>query len=508
MSSSKAPEPHFEETPKLKLKPPPALLPPSDPSCTSDELHPSAIPNGADTRKFYLNHVQLSNEDDADPAVIVPPPLLSASPFVPPALISHLMREKKDSALGIKYVKGDSITNSEWQSFLKTIMSSTRPRPGSPHMMNFHAVLCSIFMYRSLQETVEGALHTFIATVIPRCEIVGDYAYTHGHSIVGFGSAPKTNPKVRLTRSVALSASIQPDFETPHIMLHVSALSATKIIGSDFLASSPSEEPWSILTPLAKQDPRRRASYDERLRAHMIYHLTSSHYLPARCSISSPLTVEEAISFLKSLITSDSTTHISDQLVNKFTETDNHAIISLELLYNTSIQQILNEFSALEALFPQGYVYTYDPASIFAREIGAEILNRLFLLALKSVSAYNPFTNMRTFAVNDYADEDLVELARYALASQTSLPGSKGSGSESAIRCISKTELFTGKGGLYSPTNHEKGAMLVLHNNSDGFGQNIETEGMGGSLDGTIGASSSAAASLERNRTDLLDFIF
>ena len=49
--------------------------------------------------------------------------------------------------------------------------------------------------------------------------------------------------------------------------------------------------------------------------------------------------------------------------------------------------------------------------------------------------------------------------------------------------------------------------MLVIHNNSDGFGQNIETEGMVGSLDGAIGSSSSAAASLERNRKDLLDFI-
>jgi len=49
--------------------------------------------------------------------------------------------------------------------------------------------------------------------------------------------------------------------------------------------------------------------------------------------------------------------------------------------------------------------------------------------------------------------------------------------------------------------------MLVVHNNSDGFGQNIETEYALGSLDGAVGSNSSAAASLYRGREDLLDFI-
>jgi hypothetical protein len=57
-------------------------------------------------------------------------------------------------------------------------------------------------------------------------------------------------------------------------------------------------------------------------------------------------------------------------------------------------------------------------------------------------------------------------------------------------------------------TNKLEGAILVIHNNSDGFGQNIETENAFGSLDGAIGANSSAAASLRRDRKDLLDFVF
>jgi hypothetical protein len=114
MFSSKALARHSsEKDSKLKLKPRPASLPPLDPSSRSDELHASATPSGADPRKFYLKHVQTRNNEDANSAVLVPPPLISASPFVPPELIAYLMREKKNSALGVKYEKGDSITDSE-----------------------------------------------------------------------------------------------------------------------------------------------------------------------------------------------------------------------------------------------------------------------------------------------------------------------------------------------------------------------------------------------------------
>jgi hypothetical protein len=73
----------------------------------------------------------------------------------------------------------------------------------------------------------------------------------------------------------------------------------------------------------------------------------------------------------------------------------------------------------------------------------------------------------------------------------------------------SKNELFNGHDGGYDIEllKQAEGSMLVVHNNSDGFGQNIETEYALGSLDGAVGSNSSAAASLYRGREDLLDFI-
>jgi hypothetical protein len=187
-----------------------------------------------------------------------------------------------------------------------------------------------------------------------------------------------------------------------------------------------------------------------------------------------------------------------EEMVDKYTELYNDDIVSLELLFNVALHQVRNEFSALEALCPQGYVYTYDPASIFASEIGAEILNRLMLAAVKYLSEKNQFQNMRIVGLNDYADRGILGLAKVALEKQTK------------VRVVSKASLFSGVDGKYDTEDFPEalGSALVIHNNSDGFGQNIETEGHFGSLDGAIGSKSSAAGSLERNRPDLLDFVF
>jgi hypothetical protein len=357
-------------------------------------------------------------------------------------------------------------------------------------------VACSNKAYVDI---VEGAMHTF-CTPVMSCEVMGDYKYEYGHGVeeLGTGVSSKFKENVLMSRSVALSASIQPDFELPKVMLAVVKLDAKEVIGEDLSGGvKDSGLIWEPPSAKNKEDPKTRAKYDASLRTHMVYHLTASHRLPARKDIDDPMSVDQAIRFLETLIRKEE--NIEQQVVNKFMETLNDSVVSLELLYNTAVQQVINEFSALEALFPQGYVYTYDPAVIFAREIGSSILNRLFLAAVRSVSNNNHLKHMRTFAFNDFADKGLVRLLNVALGTQDSYGGTK-------IRRCAKSELFKGKGGLYG--GEEPGAMLVIHNNSDGFGQNIETEGMGGSLDGAIGASSSAAASLERNRPDLLDFIF
>jgi hypothetical protein len=133
MSSSLHPHPlgKFKGNAKPKLK-----SPPQDLNCTSYELHPSAIPAGKDPREFYLNalHNSMRQERDINPAALVPAPLISASSFVPPAMIRLLMREKKDSALGAKYSRGDSITDSKCFNSLEArrCISFYAPRKSAP----------------------------------------------------------------------------------------------------------------------------------------------------------------------------------------------------------------------------------------------------------------------------------------------------------------------------------------------------------------------------------------
>lgn len=460
--------PHFHGGCKLTrialtMKPNvPTDLPPSGLD-RSDALHPSSILANEKFRSCSLEAVRPSPRDTENLGdFIPPPPLISCSNFVPRSLVELLMRKKKSSALGVKWVKGDEITN------------------------------------------MEGAMHSFVTPVISRCEMIGDYSYNPvfgGHGIDRFGDIHQTSTrdgsrrKYQLARFVVLSASIQMDFEDSKVMLSACILAESETIGHDLL----SDTSWVILDKKAKQDDKQRRTYDESLRQHIIYHLTEARQLPARKNVTDILDIDKTIQLLESFITSPIGN--TDKIAAKFTGLDNNRIISIEILFNTAVQQAKNELAALEVLCPQGYVYTYDPASIFARKIGAKTLNRLMISALKHLSDNYKFENMRVFGFNNYADGAALSLLRAALRKQEH------------VVVTSKQDLFNGTGGpqgLYDITHfpQAKGAMLVIHNNSDGFGQNIETESMAGSLDGAIGSSSSAAASLERSRKDLLDFIW
>ncbi len=344
---------------------------------------------------------------------------------------------------------------------------------------------------------MEGAMHTFVTPVVPRCEMDGDYIFRYGHGVtpptsvsVGQGDAKKI---VKLTRSVVLSASIHFDFEYRTVMLDLCKLREQEVIGEDLATNAG----WTILSRAEKQIHASRESYDAGLRRHLVYHLTSSKRLPAVSNVNdAAMTVPMAISFLEAVIVGDDS--VPEQMNRKFTRIATGETLSLELLFNAAFQVARNEFSTLETLCHQGYVYTYDPASIFAAVVGSTILNRLFLAAIKHLSDHNKLANLRIFAFNDFADKKAVALSVAALSKQTT------------VTVLPKSGLFRGVGGRYDvdelPEAH--GAMLVIHNNSDAFGQNIESEGPGGSLDGAIGAASSAAASLERNRPDLLDYVF
>jgi hypothetical protein len=442
--------PHHHDNYKHRKIPTTLKKPKPESKPRSDTLNVSTIPAGINTRVFYLMRDNLRT---------VPPPLISVSEFVPRVLISQLMRRKKNSALGVKFERHhhghniDEITN------------------------------------------MEGALHTFITPVIGKCKISGDYRYSSGHGVSKFGfvvsEGGSPSQQYKLTRTVVMSASIQMDFETSDVMLRVCRLDKAEVRGVDL-----NREPkWHMLTAQEKQDDGRRGRYDDYLRKHMVYWLTRDGKLPSRSTVHDRMQYKDAIHFLEMLIASGA--DITERVVGRFVELESDHVVSLELLFNTALHQVRNEFSALEILCPSGYVYTYDPASIFAAEIGATLLNRLTIAALRCLSDSSHLPNMRIFAFNDYADKSAPSLLIKALSAQKH------------VQIARKADLFTGKDGMYDVRHHEKGigAMLVIHNNSDAFGQNVETEGAFGSLDGAIGYNSSAAASLLRERADLLDNI-
>lgn len=358
-----------------------------------------------------------------------PSPLIGKSDFVSKAMVAHLMRHKKNSALGVKYVPGDQITN------------------------------------------MEGALHTFITPVFT-IVMTGDYKWA-GH----LQGQPFGNNQVR---KVILSAAIHPDFEYDTVVMPLVKIKHQAVIGEplnkDDIPSAPS-----------KQESDFRARYEEKLLRHMVYHLSPTHRLPALNEISQDqiMNQSETQVYLEELIQNPQR---GQTLQEKFMQIG-ESIISLELLYQIYVHQVRNEFKVLDVNTPQGYVYTISPPSIFARTIGgAAILNRLQALAFQFLVEENLFCNLRVLGFGDYADKTMIPLFQKVLPN---------------VVVLSQTAFF-GKDGSY---RGPQGLALVLHNNSDAFGQNIETEGAS-SLDGVIGSYSNAASVLKRDRTDLVDFVF
>lgn len=371
----------------------------------------------------------LCREDFFDLAEKFPPPLIGKSDFVSKVMVEHLMRHKKNSALGVKYVPGDQITN------------------------------------------MEGALHTFV-TPIFSILMTGDYKWV-GH----LQGEPFGNNQVR---KVILSAAIHPDFEYDTVIMPLVKVQRQAVIGESLNMDD-------IPSATSKRDSNFRARYEEKLLKHMIYHLSLTHRLPALNEIfpDQIMNQVETQLYLEALIQNPQR---GQNLQGKFMQIG-ESIISLELLYQIYVHQVRNEFKVLDVNAPQGYVYTISPPSIFARTIGgAAILNRLQALAFQSLVQENLFSNLRVLGFGDYADKTMVPLFQKVLPN---------------VACISQTALF-GKDGRY---RGPQGLALVLHNNSDAFGQNIETEGAS-SLDGVIGSYSNAASVLKRDRDDLVDFVY
>jgi hypothetical protein len=387
----------------------------------SDELVTTKLTTDAPVRYTYLLNFQEA-----------PPPVISSSDFIPRVMIEHLMRNKKDSALGVKFRPGrsDRITN------------------------------------------MEGAMHTYV-TPLALVAIHGDYVYSYRHTIKPF---EPQNGKQR-ARIVAMSAMIQPDFENTEVLLKVMQLTDTPVEG-ELLPSD-----FQIMSDIDKQSPESREVYDTLLRKHLIASLVERGRLP-RANEVAAIQQAEAIDRLEKAIRGQIS--VIEAVRDIFVTLNSGAVVSLELLFNSALHQVVNEISALECMCPQGYVYTFDPPAIFAYETGATILNRAQFAALKFLSQTSKFANMRAYGFNDYDDEDAVPFLKAALALQAH------------VLVVPKKELFKGPKGHYSIPPGGEGALLVIRNNSDGFGQNIETEGEGSSMDGAIGTHSSAAASLHR----------
>jgi hypothetical protein len=246
------------------------------------------------------------------------------------------------------------------------------------------------------------------------------------------------------------------------------------------------------------QEKEKRAEYDLALLKHMVYHLTKDHKRPGTSSHS---TQKIELKNLEDLITKkfSEDSQLADSLKDKYF-TVNDKNLSAEILFNSYVEQLRNEFGVLEKTCPQGYVYTIDPPSIFANAIGEEgvkWLNRLQTLAFKKLSMDKIFKNLKVIGFNDYKDKGMIQLLKQSLDSEnTSISVSK-------ITVMSKSSLFPGEGN-YSPPDICKSCALVVHNNSNAFGQNIESQQMGDSMDGVFGNISDASSGLKRKRSDLL----
>lgn len=323
-----------------------------------------------------------------DKSYKTPPPIISKSDFVSKKMAEHLMRRKKELACGIKYEKGDAITN------------------------------------------MEGALHTFL-TPVAKIKMTGDYCFSGGHNHVDFGRPPKS-------RDVVLSAAIHPDFEIggqDEVVMRLIELKPEAVEGRPLPEDL--EPLANRYRPYSTQFKEAMEGYDQALLGHMVHHLTAAGRLPALNEVEgSVMTQDQALQELERIIKDTAITQdIAAQLRGKFVNVNSH-VVSLEALYNIYLNQVRNEISVLEAALPQGYVYTIDPPSFFAGQFGrgnVPILNRLQLLAFKELKP--GMQNLMVIGFNDYGDKGAVALYQQVFPDKTVLP---------------KIQLFQGPGGQYN----------------------------------------------------------
>ena len=248
----------------------------------------------------------------------IQPVIISQSEFIPKAMTEHLMTNKKDSALGVKYIKGDKITN------------------------------------------MEGALHTFVTPICP-VTMLGDYIYNKRHSILLLNK--------NRGRRVVLSAAIQPDFElsgNDEVIMKIVEIKQQSVIGQEL--PSDFQPLWNQSNGDQEVFKKKLKQYEELLQKHLIYFLTKKHRLPALHEVQHITNYQETIELLEQLILKEDV-DILEALSDKFAVLNDH-VLSLEALFAIYTQQLRNEFSVLEQMLPQGYIYTMNPPAVFTTQIG------------------------------------------------------------------------------------------------------------------------------------------
>lgn len=169
---------------------------------------------------------------------------------------------------------------------------------------------------------------------------------------------------------------------------------------------------------------------------------------------------------------------------------------SLEILFNTAVHQIRNDISILEACCPQGYVYTHQLSEKYSKALGhtrMPFLDRLMLAALNYFAQTDVFTNMKAFAFYHKYDAKAMEMLTTALKPQRH------------VKVMRFDDLFPMPTYEYRAPPGCEGALLVLHADCSPF-HNFDAHPKG-TCAAALAAASSAAASLHRNREDLLSFI-
>ncbi|BGP01984.1 hypothetical protein RTBOTA2_005243 [Rhodotorula toruloides] len=436
--------------PLARLRPFPSHFPSL--ACDSDTLIDTDVPSSPLPRTHFLSSHSTSS---------TPPPVIARSAFIPDSLVEHLMRNKRDSAITTKYLPDTAITNAE------------------------------------------AAMHSFVTALVVATQC-GDYAWKGGHTAVELGTSARGR---RLGRKVVVSTALHNDFEDSQVAEVFFALEDDELVGRDLRLRQGGAR---FVVPSAEEknhDAFRRA-YDETLRQHAVYHLLPERRLPSLHELAHrPWTVDETISRLVAhLQTPLSSAHETPtQLLSSRSirlSQPSSSILSLSFLLATHITSLTNELSALEALTAdKGYIYTYQPPSIFARRLPAEVSVLLVFCALREVQ----------LAAREAGALKLDKMRAFALSTHTSSLSSLfpllSLQLPSHILSLHLSSLFPAPSHLYAPPPSLRGATLVIHNNSDAFGQNIESEESGGSLDGVVGCWGDASRALRRERGDLVRFV-